>query len=153
MHYDTIAKFPLWNWRQCLDGDYTFTRLDPDKGDDVADFLAWEKLYNEYLAQYGLGEDQNRIFELKIDLAMAQMDYVMDGNTFLLNNIKRLQRELKEILEKPVEGGFDECLVYLSKWLGYHFDQKIRTVTEFHSSMNMYQKECALLREQTQKAS
>ena len=27
-YYDHIKKFPLYRWRECLDGDKTFTRLD-----------------------------------------------------------------------------------------------------------------------------
>ena len=151
MYYELINKFPLSKWRACLEGDHSYTRMDLDVGSEDQDEASWEVLYNQYLDKFGLGDDQKRMFDLKKEIAFLQINYVIDGNEFLKNNINRLESELNEILKRPVEGSFDECIIYLSKWLGYHFDQDIRTVVDFHTSMDLYRKEADKLREMSAK--
>lgn len=145
-YYIEISKFPLINWRDCLGGDKSRTRIDSEKGTADEDESAWEVLHDQYIAKYGVGDDQSKLFELREELAYAQLNYVIDGNTFLLNNINRLESDILEILKRPVEGSMDDCIIYLSKWLGYHFDQEKRTVTQFHDAMGLYKKEAEEMR-------
>lgn len=141
-YYVSIDEFPLWNWRQCVEGLLNYTRINPKKGKDKNDLLAWEKLFDQNIERFGLAGDHERIIELKLELANLQCDYCIENSPFLLNRIKVLQADIKDILERAQEGAtIDECLMALSKWMGFRLDQKVITVVEFNTYLKAYQAE------------
>lgn len=152
-YYDSIDTIPLFNWRRMTDGDLKYSRINIEKGSDQKDLETFTLLMDQYYEEFGIGEDYKRVLELMVEIAKLQCEYCIDGQAFTLNRITILKEDLKEILERPVEGTLDDCLVYLSKWLGFRLDQKAISVKEFYKYLEAYQKEATILKEKQQKKS
>lgn len=151
MYYESIDVINLWRWRKAMSGDLTYCRIDLEKGTEEEDLKAWDRLRDEDVEIFGLGAAYEEIIELQIQIALLQCEYVESGTTFMLNEINSLKTELKDILDRPIEFGIDECIIYLSKWLSFHFDEKVRTVKEFRTYLKTYHKEAERLEELTKK--
>jgi hypothetical protein len=132
---------PLSNWRRCQErGELIYTRKDIEAGDDAGDVKAWEQIYDSYLLEFGLGKEYERILELRTDIALLECDLVIEEDNFIRNKIKRLERELKEILDRPVEIDTDGVLIALENWRGFSIDEDNTTVRKFYKLMIAYKK-------------
>ena len=140
-HYNNISEMPVYNWRMCNEGNPEYTRLDINKGTMQEDSAAWDSVYDSYITKFGLGKEYLRVLEIRKDVALLQCDLVITDDKFLNNKIKRLNRELDEILSKPVEGDVTSCVIHLSKWCGYRVNEKEVTVLEFYTMLQEYKKE------------
>lgn len=143
MYYDLIDEMPLFNWEQCINGNLNYARINPkSKGKERKDLEAWETLYDQHLQRFGIGSEHQRILDKKIELAELQCEYCIDGNAFLLNRIKMLETDIKDILERTQQGmSIDECLMLLSRWLGFHLSKKQITCVEFQNYLKAYDKQ------------
>lgn len=142
IYINSIDELLLWNWRQCVEGKTEFTRVNIKVGTKEKDAVTWLKLQDQHIDRFGLGTDQERLMELKIELAELQCDYCIDGNDFILNRINAIEQDIIDIIEKAQEGAtIDECLMALSKWIGFRVSQKEITVVEFNTYLNAFQKE------------
>ena len=100
-YYYDIDEMPLFNWRKCQEKqDYKYTRKDIKKGTEEEDLKAWDIIYDSYLSEFGLGSEYERILEIKTRIAELQCNLVIEDDRFLLNEIKRLERELNDILNR-----------------------------------------------------
>lgn len=140
-YYDSINTATLDRWEKSLDGDFSALRCDPKIGDEESDQEAWEKLYNEYLEKYGIGKHHQRIIDLKIELAELQLEYAIDGNLFLQNQIDDLKDELIEIIKSPSKGSIDDCIYVLARHLKFHLPKKEITLLEFQTYLKGYERE------------
>jgi hypothetical protein len=125
----------------CNGGNPEYTRTNIKQGTIEEDSAAWDCIYDSYILEFGLGKEYLRVLEIRKDIALYQCDLVISDDRFLNNKIKRLQRELEEILSKPVEGDVTTCMIHLSKWIGYRINEREVTVLEFYKMLKEYQKE------------
>jgi len=144
-YYHFISEFTLFNWRQCLAGDYTFTRKDLEIGTEEMDALAWINIYDDYIKQIGLGKNYEYILEMRRDLAILQCDFIITNNRFLLNNINILKDDINEALKNSEKGGEDmtTTLLRLSKWAGFKLDERTTTVLELHKMIDLVKQQAA----------
>lgn len=141
-YFDDIEEFPLWNWRKCTQGEENYTRIRKQLGTKKRDSVAWENLQDQHIEKFGLADDHEKILELKMQMAEMQLDYCIDKNAFLLNAIRVIEEDIKEILDRSMEGAsIDDCLMALSKWMGFRLDQKVISVVEFQTYLKAYQTE------------
>lgn len=140
-YYDDIDELPWWNWKRCMKGQVQYTRKDIEKGTEEKDEEAWEKIYDTYLKEFGLGKDYAHYFELKTELAILQCRIVIEEDLFLQNRINVLELEIKELLDKGEEQGDDKVLVYLSKWMGSIINEKKTTVKMVYQMLEAYKQE------------
>lgn len=146
-YYDNIDEISIFNWRRCLEEQlFEFCRIDPSEKDEKNDERAWDVIYDTFLKEFGLGKDYKRILELQLEISELQCDFVIEDNNFMRNLIRRLERELQELMEKPVENDMDATITILKKWLGFPIDQKKVTIREFYKDLRMYEKECEQLK-------
>ena len=142
LYFNSIDEMPFFNWRKCQEKQaYQFCRIDPKKGDKESDVKAWEKIYDSYLLEFGLGKDYERIIELQKEIAELQCDFVISGDRFIMNKIRELKNELKELIERPIETDTDTILNYLRKWMNHWIDTKKITVREFYKLIRDYRRE------------
>lgn len=116
--------------------------VDAFKYTEEADQEAWDRVYDSYIVAFGHGEDWNRIYELREEIALLQCDFVINGNNFLRNKIQALVDELHEFLNREVEGDMDDCLVTLGKWMGKGgpLNDREITVRGFYKMMHQFNK-------------
>jgi hypothetical protein len=148
MYYSNIDEMPLWNWRKCVEGLLEYCRLNQKKGKGNTDLENWTRLYDQYLARFGLAKDHELVIEKKLQLADLQLEYCENGIDFSLNKIRRLEREIEDILNRTKTGAtIEECLMVLSKWMGFRLDQKVTTIMEFQTYLESYEKEAKAQRQ------
>ena len=140
-YYDDIDEFPWWNWKRCQKGKKEYTRKDINKGTEEEDLKAWEKIYDGYLEEFGLGKDYEYYFELRMEKAMLECRLVLEGNLFLQNRINVLELKIIEILDRGESQGDNKVLVYLSKWMSTIIQEKTTSVKMVYQMLEAYQQE------------
>lgn len=136
--FDSII---LFNWWKIQEGEYKYTRLDLNDGNDELDDEAYCIINDEYLEEFGLGDDFERVLELRTQIALLQCDFVINDDNYLRNKIRTLQNELKEIMERPIDFDRDAVLIQLEKWMGFKLDEKEIKARKFYKIVNEYKRE------------
>jgi hypothetical protein len=137
MYYLDI-DIPLYNWLKIQSGDLEFSRTELENGTKEKDLESVDSIKESYYKEFGISNEYIRILELYKDIAEAKLDWIIENNDFILNRIRHLEAELKDILERPVEGDVETTLIHLSKWIGYRIDKKETTVREFYKMVKLY---------------
>ena len=68
-------------------GKIEYTRKDIKKGNAKHDEIAFELLYNKYLAEYGLDETSEKILKTKARIVKLRAERVLSGDKFIENYI------------------------------------------------------------------
>lgn len=134
---------PLCNWRTCMSGDMTGVRINPDKGKEKEDVIAWEQCYDTFISRFGLPEEYDKYLELIKKKAIAELDFIRTSERYRLNTIRRLEAEIQKNF--PAEDGektdyYASALTSLRKWMGQWINDKVITACEFFETMEEYNK-------------
>ena len=143
-YWVSIDDMPLYNWIKCNKGELIYVRLKQEKNDKInnSDEIVWQKIYNNYLDEFGLNKLHLRLLKVAKQKALLELDYVLTGDNFKLTEIKLEETRLKEMIENNKQGmTTEQSLVYLSKWLGYHLNSKKISVREYFDIINEYGKQ------------
>ena len=141
-YFNSIEDFPLFNWRKCQEkSELKYTRLDINEGTEEEDIEAWRVLLDNFYLEFGISKDYLRLLEIQSEIAELKCDLVITDDRFLLNRIKQLERELEELIGRPVESDTDTCLIYLGKWVGYAVKERDTSVKMFYKLMKEYKAE------------
>lgn len=135
---------PLYNWIECLDNRYNFSRIKPSAKDLITqkDVEAWELIYETYIEKFGLNELYARLLALQKKRAVAQCDYIVTKNSYNFNIIRKMDVEIIQIKKEMNKGVTTEkVLVHLSKYMGYRQDVKKITVLEYFTLIKEYERE------------
>lgn len=139
-YYDDIDEFPWWNWKKCQKGKFEYTRKG-SKGSKKEDEEQWEKLYDSYLGEFGLGKDYQYYFELKREKALLECQLVIEEDPFIQNKINVLEVKLKELMERTDDQGDEKVIVYLSKWMGAVINEKTTSVKLIYQMLDAHKEE------------
>lgn len=133
---------PLYNWRKCQEREeLQYCRKDLEVGSDKEDAEAWDVVYDTFLGEFGLGKDYERILEIQIELAELRCDFIIEDDPFLKNMIKRLEHELQELMDRPVENDMDAVIIHIENWRKIEVNEHTTTVRKFYKLLREYQKE------------
>lgn len=146
-YFTNIDEVTVYRWRKCQEGDLTFTRKS-ETGTEAKDILAWELIMDSYYKKFGLGKDFERVLELQKQIALLQCDLVIEEDNFILNKIRKLQLDLKDILEQKSDGDLSTALIHITKWLGSPVRERETTVLELYLMLGEMKKESQLIKQQ-----
>jgi len=139
-YYTGIDELPLYNWIQCNDGKFEFTRK-TNHGTPEKDLKTWELIYNDYLKQYGLSKTYKKMLDAMKKKAVLELDFVITGNRFKLTEIEIEETRLNAMLSNAGVGmSIDESLIYISKWMGTWLNVKQITTKEYFNLLEQYGK-------------
>ena len=150
-YYDNIDEIPWWNWRRCQKGELQHTRKQINKGTKKEDADNWEKVYDSYLKEFGLGKDYELYFELQAERAILQCRIVLEENQFLQNRINVLDAQIEELLKRGERQSDDKVIVYLSKWMGSIINEKTTTAKMVYQMLDAYKQEAEEAKKQQKK--
>jgi hypothetical protein len=139
-YYNSI-DIPLYNWIKIQEGKIEYSRKNLEQGNIDLDEVNSILIKDSYYSEFGVSKEYLRVLELYKEISEAKLDWIIDNDEFILNKIRRLERGLKELLERPIDGDIDTNLIILSKWIGYPVRQKETTVREFYKMVKSYSKE------------
>jgi hypothetical protein len=139
-YYNSIDNVPLFNWWKIRDGKYEFARKDMDVGSENEDIEAYIYINDSYLKEFGFTADEQKIIDLKMEIALLQCDYVINDDNFIRNQIRRLEVELEETLNRDIGEGIDreEFLIHLEKWIGFRLEPKEITARYYYKLEKQY---------------
>lgn len=135
-YYNSLDEFPLFNWKHCVKGDVSFSRVNLENGNEKKDIEAFNNLYNEYLQTFGVPKDALHYYVLVGKLTRLYKEYAISGDEFIFNEIELTLEEI-ELLDKKDDKSttIDDIIVYVSKWLGGGFiNEKTTTVKQFYTA-------------------
>jgi acyl carrier protein len=133
----------MWVWNEVYNKGDLIQLIRKEKPTYKELMIAYDKLMNSYIKEFGLSKQQRRLNKLKIQLVRVQLDYIITGQKVLLNKIKLLEKEIESInllFFKQDSVKFNEFIVILQKWYGQKIDLKTTTVTEFYSIVKVYER-------------
>jgi hypothetical protein len=140
-YYEGIEELPLYNWIKCTSNDLKFVRKDK-KGTEQEDIEAWERIYDSYIAEYGLNEVYKKLLNAMKKKALLEVDYILTRERFKLTEIEMQIANLDAMM---INGGngmtIEQSLIHLSKWMGSWINAKDISTKEYFNLMNEYGKE------------
>ena len=145
-YFESIKDIILWNWWQVQTGDLRHTRKDINIGTPKEDENAYMMINDSYLDEFGIDKTQAEIIELQRRIAILECDFVIDENRFYLNEIRRLEKEILELLTNKNGGDRDGLIIHLEKWLGFRINEKKITANKFYKIVREYEREIELIK-------
>jgi len=140
-YFNDIRDIILWNWWKIQEGELNYTRLDINIGTKKEDILAYERINDSYIKEFGIDKIQIEILDIQKRIAILQCDLVIDEDRFVLNEIKRLRKEIVELLTNENGGDRDGLIIHLEKWRGFGIDEKKITANKFYKLVREFEKE------------
>ena len=123
-----------------MSGDIKAVRK-AENGTDEDDIHVWELIYDEYIAEFGLGPVQNKVFKAMKKKAMLELDYVITGDRFKLTEIEIEIANMNAILANAGNGmSINQALIYISKWVGTWINAKTITAREYFTLLDEFNK-------------
>jgi hypothetical protein len=136
-YYLEIDDFMLDRWEKCQKGDLRFVTKN-GKSTEL-DSVVWVRLYNQYLERFGLGDEMEEYLNLQIHLIRLRSMWIQTKDDMLLNQIAIEEINLNQKdPSKHLGMTIDQCIVHLSKWVGYHIRKTDITIVEFKNLMTEY---------------
>lgn len=136
MLYKSIETLPLWNWQKIHEtNDLSYL----GKSRNIID--VWLKISDEFVDEFGISDAYRAILELQKDIAILNIDMILDDDPSLQTFIDIKEHELRELLHAPTRQG-SSPLTYLSKWMGGGvINPHLITVKEFYSHLREMEKD------------
>lgn len=131
----------MYNWIKCTSNDLTFVRKDK-KGTEQEDTEAWERIYDSYIAEYGLNEVYKKMLNAMKKKALLEVDYILTRERFKLTEIEMQIANLDAMMMNGGNGmTIEQSLIHLSRWMGSWINAKDISTKEYFNLMNEYGKE------------
>lgn len=122
-------------------GDGVHLRIDLNKGNKRSDYLAGEKITEEYYDHFGFSEEFRTLLQLKKELALLQIKRIKTGERRIENEVNKKRNQIKQIEKKQGKGmSIIEAKSIIDKMFGYSRLNEI-TVVDFYTKLNLIEKE------------
>ena len=113
-----------------------------EEGNEENDIIAWEKIYDSYIKEYGLSDVYKKLLNAMKKKALLEVDFIITRERFKLTEIEMQIANLDAMLMNKGSGiTIEQSLIHLSKWLGSWINVKTITTREFFNLMEEYGKE------------
>ena len=141
-YYKSIDDLPLHNWIKCLAGEYQYSMVSPIDTFVEEDIIAWEKIYDAYINEFGLGMLYKQYLLKEVEIAKAKFDYVISRDKFNFNIIRVYESEIEQLKNKLNQGmTYESALIHLGKWYGGKLIRaKEITVREYCNLIKEYER-------------
>lgn len=137
LFWESIDEMVLFDWKNCMDGKIEFVNKERKKHPD--NFKQWEKLHDEFLLRFGIGEKFEKYLELIRKKSILECDVVLTNDRFKINKIEVMKMKIESLKMTFGEGStIEKSLIHLSKWLGFHLKIKELKVVEFYEIIEEY---------------
>ena len=115
-YFQSINELPYGRWLRAHNGDLSAIRK-KTFGTGKGDAIHFEKLINEYIRIFGLGDSFMTIWNKKKELAELNQKYLSDfiNNRYLLTEIEQLEKEIEQLQNESSNGNMLDVIVQLRK--------------------------------------
>ena len=141
--YDSIDELPVWNWDKVINtGDLKWLVKGKGKVSDRVLSDSWDGIQQQLLDHYGYEFEHENYLQLMKRKAIKELEYLETKNKFLLNEIKRLEADIKGLTpEDGARVNIMGIMLQIGKYLGFKVDAKTFTVREYKEVLNEIKKQ------------
>ena len=142
LYFNSIFDMPLLNWILANEkDDFSHCRINKSKGTDKEDVQAFKKITESFVDRYGFSENFMRIMDIKTEIALLQCEMVIEDDRFLINMIRRLQKEIEQLEEPETKKqSIFDLIPFVGKWNGSMVKYSDTTVAEFYDCLEAIKK-------------
>lgn len=138
-YYSELDDISLYNWDKLLSGDLRYISKKPTKTITESMSMAFESLYNKYLATYGVSDKYQEYIDIKRQLIELRIAFIQTGDTFLLNQIEIEQSNLERLMKEQEDGmTIADSLTILGRHFGRWIEKKDITVEGYEALKKDY---------------
>ena len=113
-----------------------------EEGNEENDIIAWQKIYDSYIKEYGLSDVYKKLLNAMKKKALLEVDFIITRDRFKLTEIEMQISNLDAMLMNKGSGiTIEQSLIHLSKWMGSWINVKTITTREYFNLMEEYGKE------------
>lgn len=128
----TIDELPLWNWIKIMDGETHFIRKNIHDGNEIADAVIYEEIFDQYIREFGLSKIHRKLLDAEKKRAMLELDFVLTKNRFKLTEIDMQIAKIERMLKNAGSGiTIEQSLIHISKWMNTWINAKSISTREF----------------------
>ncbi len=160
-YYRNLDELPLWNWIKLFtekdykylikDVEYSIFTIKPKDFEDLNNI--WQKIYDEYVDNFGFTKKYKRVLELQRKIAILKCNMYINDNSFIRNEIRIKEQQLKKENSKNVvdEDGndYNKQLILIEKWLGSSLDMKQLSTKKYFTYLEIIQDESERIKMKT----
>ena len=140
-YYLTIDELPLWNWIKIMDGETTFIRKNNVDGNEIADAIVFDELFDQYVNDFGLSKMHKKMLEAQKKRAMLELDFILTKNRFKLTEIDMQIAKIEAMLKNAGSGmTIEQSLIHISKWMNSWINAKSISTREFFVLSNEFER-------------
>lgn len=145
--YTSIEDLPMWNWNKIHEKkDYTFLRVNRINGqcskyNHALLKKTWEKIFEEYIEEFGFSGQFLAIMEKRKQIAFYQLEFIETGDFSIQTLIEVSEKELAQMMVKDEKNSLWKTKSVIEKLIGFQLDAKKITVVEFYSHISTLKKD------------
>ena len=140
-YFRTMDELTLFNWIKINDGDTTFIRKNKSKGTAQMDEYWFNKIYDEYIVEFGLSELHKKMLVAMKKRAMLECDFIITGEQFKITEIEVQIAKIDSMLRNNGSGmSIEQTLIHMSKWMGAWLNSKTISVRDYFNLMNEFRR-------------
>lgn len=137
----------MWNWQKVQKtGNFKYLSRLPfglsdytNKSKDI-----WVKCFDSFIQLVGLGEDYNRLLELKKQYLLAKCDWLNTEDTRAKMKAKFLAIDIQDTnssINDKTKGNENDTTITIEKELGIKLNLKKISVKEYYDYVNFFTKQ------------
>lgn len=137
--YDSLDA-PVYVWEKVHESsDLSWLLVKRDAGIKITKQLlsvlqdALEKIYNEYISEFGLSEEFVSIKQKQISIALKKCELIITGDRSLKTFIAVEELELQEMKKEIGKSSFMESKIAIENKFKFQLNMHTTTIREFHS--------------------
>ncbi|MFM7856694.1 MAG: hypothetical protein ACKO96_33405 [Flammeovirgaceae bacterium] len=139
-YFVKCSELSVYNWRECLNGDLTYMRKEPESKEhtDENDGIAWYYFLSDYYKIIGASDSQMQLMQLKLEHTQAVLNYLTAPEAekaFYYNAVEWSGDEYEAFIkrsEKQAKVDVLDSLVSVESVLKISIDEKTTSVEKFH---------------------
>ena len=143
-YFNSIEELPIWNWWKVSEtGNFIYLKkLDYYDSEDYSleGYELWLKLQNEYIEEFGIDENFQKILRLKKKWIEKRTKYVTEGDRFALMESEIVELDLQEYEQIGQKMDKDSTIITLEEKLGRNIDERRLSVKKYYKYIKHYSK-------------
>ena len=124
-----------------MDGETTFIRKNNVDGNEIADAIVFDELFDQYVNDFGLSKMHKKMLEAQKKRAMLELDFILTKNRFKLTEIDMQIAKIEAMLKNAGSGmTIEQSLIHISKWMNSWINAKSISTREFFVLSNEFER-------------
>jgi len=124
-----------------MDGETRFIRKNVDDGNEIADSMVFDELFDQYIRDFGLSKIHQKLLDAQKKRAMLELDFVLTKNRFKLTEIDMQIAKIENMLKNAGSGmTIEQSLIHISKWMNSWINAKSISTREFFVLTNEFER-------------